>query len=140
LARKQTFKEKLTFTAYTIPALFLYGLFFLVPLFLGLYYSMTDWNGISQTYNFVGLKNYLNMFSDHRISNSFIFSLRYALFLVITVNILALVLGVILNSKIRGKNFFRALYFFPAIISLVVVGLVFDQILYHAIPRIGKSL
>ncbi len=140
MARNQTIKEKLTYTAFTIPTLFLYGLFFIVPLFLGVYYSMTDWNGISQTYNFVGLKNYLNMFSDHRILNSFIFSLKYALFLVIIVNSLALLLGVILNSKMRGKNFLRALYFFPAIISLVVVGLVFDQLLYHALPRIGKFL
>ncbi len=140
MARNQTTGEKLTYTAFTIPTVILYGFFFLVPLFLGIYYSMTDWNGISQTFNFVGLKNYINMFSDHRIFNSFRFSLKYAAFLVLTVNVLALALGLILNSKIKGKNFLRALYFFPAIISLVVVGLVFDQILYHAVPRIGKFL
>lgn len=140
LPRRQTMKEKGTYFAFTVPTLLLYGLFFLLPLGMGLYYSMTDWNGISQSFTFVGLKNYLQMFSDHRVLNSLSFSIRYAVLLVIFVNTLAIFLALILDAPLKGKNFFRALYFFPAIISLVVVGLVFDQILYHAIPRIGKLL
>ena len=131
-------KEKRTYFLYTVPALILYGLLFIVPLFLGLYYSMTDWNGIGQQQNFVGLNNYVNLFSDKRIVNSLFFSFKYAIFLVIIVNLLAIALGLLLDSKIKFKNLFRALYFFPAIISLVVVGLVFDQIFYHVIPRIGE--
>ncbi len=140
MARKQSSRERLTYFLYTVPAIILYGMFFIVPLMMGVFYSLTDWNGISQSYNVIGLKNYIQMFSDHRVINSLQFSLSYALFLVLIVNLLALGLGLLLNSNIRGKNFSRALYFFPAIISLVVVGLVFDQILYHAIPRIGKAL
>lgn len=140
MPRRQTKSEKRTYFIFTMPALLLYGMFFMIPLVMGVYYSMTDWNGISQQYNFIGLRNYLQMFSDHRVNNSLQFSLKYAVMLVVIVNALALALGMLLDSRIRGKNFFRALYFFPAIISLVVVGLVFDQILYHAVPRIGKLL
>lgn len=140
MSRLTSPKDKLTYVFFTLPGAALFSLFFLVPLFLGLYYSMTDWNGISQSFKFIGLQNYLNMFSDHRVLNSYSFSLRYAVFLVLIVNSMALLLGLLLNSSIAGKNVFRAVYFFPAVISLVVVGLVFDQILYHAVPRIGKAL
>jgi raffinose/stachyose/melibiose transport system permease protein len=80
------------------------------------------------------------MFGDHRVLNSLQFSLKYAVLLVLFVNALAIFLGLMLDAPMKRKNLFRALYFFPAIISLVVVGLVFDQILYHAVPRIGKML
>jgi raffinose/stachyose/melibiose transport system permease protein len=137
VARRKTPAERLTYTTFTIPAVVLYGLFFMVPLLLGIYYSMTDWNGISQSYDFIALENYRNLFSDNRVLHSFAFSLRYALYLVVIINVLALGIGLMLNANIRAKNLFRAIYFFPAIISLVVVGLVFDQIFYHAVPRIG---
>ena len=140
MPRKQSSKEIRTYFLYTVPTIILYGMFFIVPLLMGVFYSFTNWNGISQSYKIIGLHNYATMFTDRRVVNSLQFSLSYALCLVVIVNLLALGLGLLLNSNIRGKNFIRALYFFPAIISLVVVGLVFDQILYHAIPRIGKAL
>lgn len=140
MSRLTSPKEKLTYILFTIPGVVLFSLFFIIPLLMGIYYSMTDWNGISQSFNFIGLKNYLNLFSDHRVLNSYSFSLRYAVFLVLIVNSMALLLGLLLGSSLKGKNIYRAIYFFPAVISLVVVGLVFDQVLYHAIPRIGKAL
>ncbi len=130
--------ESRTYVLYTIPTLLLYGLLFIFPLFLGLYYSMTDWNGISQAQNFIGLENYRNLFSDKRVVNSLLFSFKYAVSLVLIVNFLAIALGLMMDSRIRFQNAFRSLYFFPAIISLVVVGLVFDQIFYHVFPRIGE--
>ena len=133
-------KEKFTYLAFTLPGITLFAIFFLLPLFLGFYYSLTNWNGISQSYTYIGLQNYAKLFSDNRVVNSYSFSLRYALVLVVLVNSLALALGLLLHGSIAGKQIFRAIYFFPAVISLVVVGLVFDQILYHAIPRIGKAL
>jgi len=130
--------ENRTYVLYTIPTLLLYGLLFIFPLILGLYYSMTDWNGISQAQNFIGLENYRNLFSDKRVVNSLLFSFKYAVSLVLIVNFLAIALGLMMDSRIKFQNAFRSLYFFPAIISLVVVGLVFDQIFYHVFPRIGE--
>ncbi|MBN2859043.1 MAG: sugar ABC transporter permease [Sphaerochaetaceae bacterium] len=130
--------ENRTYVLYTIPTLLLYGLLFIFPLILGVYYSMTDWNGISQAQNFIGLENYRNLFSDKRVVNSLVFSFKYAVSLVLIVNFLAIALGLMMDSKIKFQNTFRSLYFFPAIISLVVVGLVFDQIFYHVFPRFGE--
>jgi len=140
MSRKLTPQENRTYFLYVIPAVLLYGILFILPLFLGLLYSMTDWNGISQKQNFIGFKNYFNLFTDSRVLNSLGFSLKYAFFLVLIVNILAIVLGLMMDSKIKFKNLFRGIYFFPAIISLVVVGLVFDQIFYHVVPLIGELL
>ena len=52
--------------AFTLPVFLLYIFFFIVVMFLGVYYSMTNWTGISQTFDFIGLKNYATVLSDER--------------------------------------------------------------------------
>ena len=141
MSRKLSIGEKRTFFAMSFHGVLLYALFFLVPVIMGVYYSMTDWNGISQSYNFIGLKNYARLFTDHRVLNSLKINFTYMFFFVVIVNSLAIILALILNSdKLNMRKTYRAIFFFPAVISMVVVGLVFDQIFYHVLPRIGDVL
>ena len=125
---------------FTVPGVILFLSLFILPVFMGFFYSFTDWNGISPNYNFVGLDNFRNMFVDKRVSYSVRFSLLFTFFFVLFTNLVAFALAFLLNSKIKGKTFFRATYFFPAIVSLVVVGLIFDQLFYHVVPIIGENL
>lgn len=141
MSRKLSISEKRTFFAMSLHGVLLYALFFLVPVIMGVYYSMTDWNGISQTYNFIGLQNYARLFSDNRVLNALKINFTYMFFFVVIVNSLAIILALILNSdKLNMRRTYRAIFFFPAVISMVVVGLVFDQIFYHVLPRIGDML
>jgi len=133
-------KDNLTLYLFTLPGVFLFIFLFLVPAIMAFYYSFTDWNGISSEYNFIGIDNFIKMFTDRRVSYSLKFSLNFTLFFVIITNFVALALAFMLNAKIKAKTFFRGIYFFPAVISLVVVGLIFDQIFFHVLPIIGKSL
>lgn len=129
-----------SFLLLTIPSIILFVVFFIQPLINGIFYSFTDWNGIGDNYNFIGLENYINIFSDQRVLSAFKFTIVYTILLTIAVLIISLLLAVALNSQLpdKVKVFFRSIYFFPAVLSLIVVGLIFQQIYYTAFPLIGE--
>ena len=141
MSRKFTSGEKTTYFFLSLHGVLLYTLFFLIPVGMGIFYSLTDWNGISQSYNIIGLENYRTLFTDARVYNALKINFSYMAVFVVVVNTLAMVLALLLHSEsLKFKRMFRAIYFFPAVISMVVVGLIFDQIFYHVIPRIGDAL
>ncbi len=125
---------------FTLPALILMTVFFMYPMVDGIYYSMTDWNGISKEFDFIGLQNYLKVLGDHRISNSISFTLTYTILLVVGVILFSLILALILDSKIVFKKAFRSVFLFPTILSLITVGMVFNQIFYKVLPVIGEAM
>lgn len=129
-----------TYMAFTLPPLLLYTVFFVFSVIYGLYYSFTNWNGYAKSYDFVGLKNYAKLFTDRVFKNAVGFTVEYTILLVIFVNIIALILAVILSSKIKKQTFFRSIFFFPATLSLITIGLVFNEIYYRVLPVIGKAL
>ncbi|MDR0641122.1 MAG: sugar ABC transporter permease [Treponema sp.] len=128
------------YVSFVIPALVLYTFFVITPVFIGLFYSITNWNGLARSYKVVGIENYIKMFSDSRMRNSVFFTLRYTLMLVAGTLILSMAIALILNSKIRARTFYRTIFFFPAVLSLVVIGLMWNEILYRVGPRIGEAL
>ncbi len=129
-----------TYALFTIPPLILYTMFFVFSVVYGFYYSFTNWNGYARTYKFVGFKNYAKLFTDRVFKNALFFTVEYTVILVIAVNIIALLLAVLLCSKIKRQTFFRAVFFFPATLSLITIGLVFNEIYYRALPVLGKAL
>ncbi|MEF9877830.1 MAG: sugar ABC transporter permease [Clostridia bacterium] len=129
-----------TYLAFTLPPLVLYTVFFVFSVVYGLYYSFTNWNGYAKTYDFVAFKNYAKLFSDRVFKNALGFTVEYTVILVIAVNVIALLLAVLLCSKIKRQTFFRAAFFFPATLSLITIGLVFNELYYRAIPVLGKAL
>ncbi|WP_440897589.1 carbohydrate ABC transporter permease [Amphibacillus sp. Q70] len=135
-------KEKLSFQILTLPAVVLFLVFFIYPVLNGIYYSFTDWNGIGQNYNFIGLQNYINIFSDNRALSSFEFTIKFSVLVVIFVIVISVLLALLLNSKLPNKLkvFFRSVYFFPAVLSLIVVGLIWNEVFYRALPMIGSTL
>lgn len=128
--------------SWTIIPMFLFILLFIVPVFMGINYSFTDWNGLSQTYNYIGFENYVNLFKNDRILNSIFFTGKYAFLLVVLILGIAMILTLLLTYVVTAKfkTFFRSVIFFPAVLSLVVVGLTWNQILYRVLPQIGTML
>ena len=135
-------RKKIGYLLFSLPALLIYSILFGIPMLRGFYFSMTDWNGLRRTYNFTGLTNYLTMFNDSRTVNSFSFTARYTLLLVFCVLVLAMALALIVNHAIgpRAKTFFRSLFFAPVVLSLITVGLIFNEIFYRIIPQLGQIL
>lgn len=141
MSRTLTAREKRTYFLLSIHGVVLYAVLFMLPVFLGIYYSMTDWNGISESYNFVGLGNYFKLLADGRVLNALGINAIYTTVFVLVVNVQAVGLALLLNSdRLKFRRALRAIYFFPAVLAMVVVGLIFDQIFYHAIPRLGEMM
>ncbi len=139
--KKLGFNErKCTFAFFTIPGFLLYSTFFILPILLGIYYSLTDWNGISTHYNFIGAKNYIKIFSDKRFLNALLFNSKYCIMLTVCIVVLGIALALLLNNKVKGITFFRAAFFLPAVLSMLTIGLIFNEIYYRAIPPIGQML
>ena len=95
-------REK-TFLAITIPIVLLFFCFNTLPLIKGFIYSFTNFKGYGN-YDFVGLRNYVDLFSDGRVGRSYLFTFKFALVSTILVNVLSLILAMGLNSKIKSEK------------------------------------
>lgn len=124
-----------TYMLMTAPILTLFFLFNTLPLIKGVIYSFTNFRGYG-AYNFVGLRNYIDLFSDGRVGNSYIFTIKMALVTTVVVNVLSLVLALGLNSKIKFKSTLRGLYFVPNILGALVVGYIFNYFFTYIIPAL----
>ncbi|GIM28778.1 sugar ABC transporter permease [Clostridium polyendosporum] len=141
--KKQAVKEKgvdIIIYLMTIPAVLLFAAFHTFPVLQGIYYSFTNWDGLSLEYNFIGLKNYLNLLKDANILNSYLFTFKFAIITTIIVNVLSLLIALGLNSKIKFKNFFRATYFLPNVLSMLIIGFIFNYIFANVLPVVGTKL
>jgi raffinose/stachyose/melibiose transport system permease protein len=122
-----------------VPACVLFFIFHTYPALQGIFYSFTDWKGYGN-WNFVGLKNYLNVFKDDRAGDAYLFTFQFAIVTTILVNIISLLIAMGLNSKIKFQKSLRAVYFLPYILSILIVGFIFNFIFAHMLPRVGESL
>ena len=114
-----------------LPALTVYFVFSCYPLFLSLIYSFTDWDGISKSYNFVGLRNFIALFKDDMVFLSFKNTIHFAVIAAIVGTILQMIIAIILHGKFTGRNVFRAIFYIPAVISTVVMALSWRNILQY---------
>ncbi|WP_155661445.1 carbohydrate ABC transporter permease [Bifidobacterium longum] len=123
----------------TVPAMILFMVFLYWPFLRGVMYSFTNSKGYGK-YKWIGLTNYKAMFQDERIGRAYLFTFFIAIVVTILVNLLSMFIAVLLNSKIAFCNGFRAIYFIPYTLAVLVVGYVFKYIFMMPIPELGKAL
>ncbi|MBH0171453.1 carbohydrate ABC transporter permease [Fictibacillus sp. 18YEL24] len=132
-------KKSKVYLAITIPAFVFFFIFHTYPALQGIFYSFTDWKGYGD-WNFVGLKNYLNVFKDDRAGDAYLFTFEFAVITTILVNTISLLVAMGLNSKIKFQKTLRAVYFLPYILSILIIGFIFNFIFAHLLPQLGESL
>jgi raffinose/stachyose/melibiose transport system permease protein len=132
-------ERKRTFLLITIPILALFVCFNTIPLIRGVIYSFTNFRGFG-TYDWVGLRNYADLFTDARVGKSYLFTFKLAIVTTVVVNVVSLVLALALNSKIRAKSFFRGAYFLPNILGSLVVGYIFNYFFTYIVPALANML
>jgi raffinose/stachyose/melibiose transport system permease protein len=132
-------KKNNVFLIIAIPAFILFFTFHTYPALQGIFYSFTDWKGYG-SWNFVGVKNYLNVFKDDRAGDAYLFTFKFAILSTIIVNIISLLVAMGLSAKIKFHKTLRAIYFMPFILSILIVGFIFNFIFAHLLPQIGESL
>lgn len=128
-ASAKTQKRILIFTFLIIPIVML-AVFCYYPAVKLFQYSFTNWDGLSPAYNYVGFKNYTELFKDPKAVLAILNNGAY-LIVMFMQTILAIYLAIILNGKMRGKNFFKSVLFLPFILNGVAVAFMFNY-LYDA--------
>lgn len=138
LKSKRKRKEALTTVLYTIPAIILVTVMMYIPFIMSGYYSLTEWNGIAKDAEFIGLQNFVTIFSKSKdFVNALIFTGKYTLVFIIFSNVLALFLAVCLTKKFRGANLLRGVFFIPYIMSMTIVGFIWKFIFTQGFAKLA---
>ena len=122
-------KKDIPYILFVLPAAVIYSVITIIPTIYTFFYSFTNYTGLSKQFDFVGLSNYLKVFTTSNVKVSFINSIVYALTVPVLVTILAIPLAVILNGKMKTRNIQRAIFFFPSVISSLFLGYIWNFIL-----------
>lgn len=130
-------ERKRTFLLITLPILALFLCFNTIPLIRGVIYSFTNFKGFGD-YDWVGFRNYADLFTDIRVGKSYLFTFKLAIVTTVVVNMISLLLALMLNSRIRAKSFFRGAYFLPNILGALVVGYIFNYFFTYILPALGE--
>lgn len=132
--------SRLQYLSLVLPGMLIFSLGLVLPMLLGLFYSFTSWDGMTVEKQFVGLQNYLNMFSDRYAGSAWWFTLRFTFWNTLIQNVFAILFAVALDSGIKGQKIFRTIFFVPCLISAVVVGFVWLKVYGNVLPALVKQL
>lgn len=120
--RGRRWRTGLSAWLFAVPALLFYVGFLVYPAIASLYFSITNWDGLSPHYDIVGLKNYINMFSDSVVKTA---TINNIIWMVVTITIpvvLGLVFAVLLNGNVLAKPVLRLVFYAPAVMPLVAIA------------------
>ena len=111
----------------------------IVPFVYGVYLTFTDWNGVSQVKNFIGLRNYVGVAKDTQFWTALLLTFKYVIVVVILVNVIAFGIAYLLTRGIKGQNFFRAGFFTPNLIGGIVLGYIWQFVFSRVFVNIGEA-
>jgi raffinose/stachyose/melibiose transport system permease protein len=124
------FSNKKTICVFVLPTLVIFLTIVFVPILISSYYSLLDWNGVGKG-TFIGLQNYIEMFTSARALNSMKNSLLFAAASIFIQLPISLLLALVLASGVKSEGFYRTVYFIPVLISTVVIAQLWSKI-YNA--------
>lgn len=122
LIKKLKSNENMISFLFYCPALAFAILFFIYPVLSSFYYSLTDWDGVQNTSQFIGFDNFRKLTGDGKFFTAMRNTFIYSVCVVSIQNVAALILAVALDSSVRTRNALRTAFFTPAVMSALVVG------------------
>ncbi len=132
--------QALTALPFLLPALIIYAVFALYPIVNALILSFYDWDGISENRNFVGLNNYVQIFTQDPVFwTAFRNSIIWVVLSLIGPTLLGLALAIAVNQKIMARNSFRAIFYLPSIIASIAVATIWSW-MYNPLLGLFNSL
>lgn len=114
---------------FVVPALAVYLFVVLVPSGQGVLYAFSDWNGISATFNFVGLRNFANVFTDPLALAALRNTLILAAIIMLFQNVFGLLLALALNTRLKSSSALRVVFFAPVVLTPLVSGYIWSYLL-----------
>jgi ABC-type sugar transport system permease subunit len=126
--------QKNTAWQFLLLPLLIYSIIIIFPFMQSLYLSLTNWNGLSPEYDFIGLDNFKRAFTDPNFSGAILHNLIWVIIFLIVPTSSGLFLAVLLDKGIPGSTFFKSVIYLPMIFSYVIIGMIWNFI-YE--PRMG---
>ena len=126
------------FYFFLVPSLVLFTLAITVPGIIGIFFSFTDSIGIGD-WDFIGITNYIAIFSDPAILQSYLFTFGFSIVTVIAVNLVAFLLAVGLTARIRMKTALRTVFVIPMVVSGIIIAYVFNFLFSNSLPAAGAA-
>lgn len=120
-----------------VPVLALFAFFITLPALVGVFFSLTNYAGYGD-WKFIGLMNYVNIFKDPAVLQSYIFTFVFALTTTVVVNIVALAIALGLNAKIKWRTGIRTVFFIPMVLSALIVSFVFNYLFSNTLPVLAE--
>lgn len=131
--------KDLAYWLFLLPVLVALTIVVVAPLFLGVYYSFTDWNGI-QTNNFVGFDNYIALFQDERFLDSLWFTVKFSVVSIFLINAIGLSLALLVTANLKSNKLLRTIFFMPNLIGGLILGFIWQFIFTKAFDGFGSLL
>ena len=131
--------NKRYFAIFLVPTLIAFTIAFIVPFLLGIILSFTEFTTVIDA-RWVGLKNFKAAFVNKEFINALWFTVRFSVVSVLTVNLFAFGLAVLLTRRKKGTNFFRTVFFMPNLIGGIVLGYIWQLILNGILFKYGVTL
>ncbi len=128
------------FAIFVLPTLIAFCIAFVIPFIIGVYLSMAKFTVITKS-TFVGLENYVKVFTvDDRFTSALWFTTKFTLISVVTVNIFAFAVALLLSRGLKGTNFFRSVFFMPNLIGGIVLGYIWNLLINGVLGMFGVDI
>ena len=125
---------------FLIIPLVLYVVLFIIPSAMGMVLSLTDWNAMNDEIHFIGLEHFKNIFTDERYLIVIVNTVIFAIVTTVFKNVIGFSMALALNKSFKTRNFLRTIFFFPVMLSPLIIGLVFKSIYNPEYGVINEAL
>ncbi len=127
------------FPVFVLPTVIAFIISFLAPFAMGIYLSFTKFTTMTDA-KFVGFSNYIKAFNDSGFVDALWFTVKFTIVSVITINVIAFLLAMLLTKGLRGTNGFRTIFFMPNLIGGIVLGYIWLMIINGVLSFAGLSI
>lgn len=128
------------FPVFVFPTFISFTVVFLIPFFLGIYLSFTEFTTVDNA-QWVGFENYIKAFTlDENFKNALWFTVKFTVVSVITINVISFFLALLLTKSLKGTNFFRTVFFMPNLIGGIVLGYIWNLLINAILGAFGLDI
>lgn len=128
------------FPAFVLPTFISFTVVFLVPFLMGIYLSFTEFTTVESA-TWIGFENYIRAFTkDENFLNALWFTIKFTIVSVITINVFAFVLALLLTKALKGTTFFRTVFFMPNLIGGIVLGYIWNLLINAILGVFGFDI
>ena len=124
---------------FVLPTFLAFVIGFILPFIEGLYLSFCQFTTVRDA-KFIGIGNYQGIFTDSTFTNSFKFTVLFAVASIVLINVIAFILALLLTRKLKGTNIFRTIFFMPNLIGGIVLGYIWQILINCVLSIVGKPL